>query len=212
METTFYLDCVLFNSLVCSDLFNGTTYPVLLILAPLFILVIGQYLDPKKRADQERILIEQSEGIVLRTLMLKVMDISFRRTPIVCSTSYEEAYYKNLFKHYNNVGRCVELIERKRTETNHEYAAIKDRFNDYYCSVHKDLIDVGEANAGQYWDQLIKDGLLDYCKTPKGPKWEISKKYIDNVTKYIIENDRPRPSDQAKKKLVLDVMPSDRIG
>lgn len=74
------------------------------------------------------------------------------------------------------------------------------------------MIFEAEENASRYWNKPLKKNLLDYLDTPKGPNWEASKKYLEEVTEYLVEHDRPRPSDQAKQKLVLDIMPSDRIG
>lgn len=212
METTKNLDCVFFNSLVCSDLFVGTTYPILLILVPLFLLIIGGYWQHKRGIAQAAKRQDQAEAARLLKLMHMVKDYSFRRTPIVCSTKDEKLYYEKVLREYNNVGRKVEYIERKKEQSSHQYQAVKAQFTRYYCAAHRDVIRMGEENAGLYWDGLIKKGLLDYLSTPKGPNWEASQKYILEVTKYLVKNDKPRPSDQAKQKLALDIMPSDRIG
>jgi hypothetical protein len=212
MQTTDNLNCVFFNYLVCSDLVDGTTYPVLLVLVPLFLLIIGVYWNYNRSLEEADLETHRAEAARLRALMHHVKDYSFRRTPLICSTTYQVTYYNNVLKNYNNVGRCVELVEMNKSQDNHQHAASKVQLSKHYCSLHSDMIKEGERNANHYWDELIREGLLDYLQTPKGPNWEKSKEYIEEVTAYLVLNDRPRPSDQAKKKLVLDVMPSNRIG
>lgn len=212
MQTTDKVDYVFFNSLVCSDLFSGTTYPVFLVLVPLFLLIIGGYFQRNRRLDLAEGQAHRVEAARLRTLMHKVKDYSFRRTPLVCSTTYEVAYYKNVLKHYNNVGRHIELVERNKSQSNHQYEAMKVQFYQHYCATNKDMIKEGERNAGCYWEELDRKGLLDFLGMKKTENWEASKKYMEEITAYLVKNDEPRPSDQAKQKLALDIMPSDRIG
>lgn len=212
MGTTDKVDCVFFNSLVCSDLMSGTTYPVLLILVPLLVLIIGAYWSHKRALEQAVLEEHRAEAAALKKLLRKALDFSFQRTPLICSTEYEVKYYKDVLKAYNNRGRIVELVERIKTQNNHQHAASKVQMYQWHYSKEFEVVEMGKENFSEHWDNLIRKGLLDYLKTPKGPNWKKSKEYIDRVTEYLIENDRPRPSDQAKKKLVLDVMPSDRIG
>lgn len=213
VQTTKKLDCVFFNLLVCSDLVGETTFYLFLILVLLFIIIIvACYFHLKWEQKQQAYQAHHKEADRLRKLMYKVMDFSFRRYPIVCSTEAEKRYYEKLLKHYNNQGRKVELIEPKLNQNAHYHQAIKAEFARNYIARNKDMVVIGDLNAEQYWEKLILEGLLDYLKNPKGENWEASKAYIEDVTNYLIENPRPTVTDQAKRKLVLEVMPSSRIG
>jgi hypothetical protein len=212
METTGKVDCVFFNYLICSDLVGGTTYPVLLLLVPLLVLIIGAYWNHKRGLEEIDLEAHRAEASRLEHLLRKALDFSFQRTPLICATEYEVKYYKDVLKAYNNRGRIVELVGRIKTQNNHEHAASKAQTYRFHYSREFEVIEMGQENFNKHWDHLINKGLLDYLKTPKGSNWEKSKEYIDKATEYLVENDRPRPSDQAKKKLVLDIMSSDRIG
>lgn len=212
MQTTNNLDYVFFNLLIYSSSLLETTYPIFLVLLPLLVLIIGAYWSKKRNKKLAEIEAHRVEVSRLRNLLHKVKDYSFRRIPFICATTYEVKYYKEVLKYYSNVGRVVELVEHTEGQDFYLYSEIKTSTFRHHCAVQKDMIREGEENACRYWDGLERNGLLDYLKTPKGPNWEKSKKYIEEITAYLVEHDRPRPRDQAKKKLVMDVMPSHRIG
>lgn len=212
IQTTKKLDCVFFNALICSDLVGETTFSMFLVLAPLFFLILGGYFKMKREQAKQIQKAHELEADRLRMLLHRVKDFSFRRSPIICSTEAEKRYYKKLLRHYNNQGREVNLVERKLHQNRLQHEASKAELATNYSALNKDMIIEGDLNAKAYWEYLKRKGFLDYLKNPKGENWEASKAYIEDVTKYLIENPRPTVTDQAKQKLVLDVMPSNRIG
>ena len=193
----------------------------LVILTLLLITVVHSILKRKyKECLDDYFLYKESIKKLHRNLVY-VCNYSFKQDPITCNSDKEAAYYRKVLAQYNNKSREVIVLPVGSGENNLNHFDRKDTAKRQYNINNYARIEEGINNYNKYWSKAKKKGYLSYLcyysnlssflynkNKPLTEERLISKLFLVSVTEFLIENPRPVYKDQAKKKFLLDAIPS----
>lgn len=206
-ETTGNVKNVFPISLILISVSSETTFSVFLILVPVLVLSILGYVRHKWGIYVAEQMLHKDEVSLLYFQFTQVCNLSFRREPIICNSEIEVTYFKKLLKYYNNQGRDVIAIERKKGQSPTQHWESKEIYKRQYESANRYAIREGRENASRHWTQFQDRNLLDYLSTPKKENWKESEEFIYSAVDFYLENSAPSVGDQARQKYLMNLIP-----